>query len=616
VIDAALGTGGTLFAVAETWNGSTSVSIQHRLVAVNLATHAVSTANIDPTGVGFDTGTNRALEQQRGALTLAGGRVIVPYGGLAGDCGAYHGFVVSLPEDLSGTAATFQVAPSHTGGGIWAAGGPVVDGSGSVYVATGNAIGGGGTYCATPTTCLYSDGIVKLNNTTMAVQDYFAPTEWANDDAADLDLGSQGPLLIPRPAASPMVFITGKQLNGFLLNTAALSSNASHIGGELFRAKVCDQESFGASAYSAGYLYVPCREGLRGLTVNTSTPSFSRAWVGPGDATGPPIVAGGLVWTHGSNRLLGLDPTTGVPVVTLNGVNTAYNFSTPSTSGGMLFYVGGDVVNAFRSIAPGAGLMAGATGFDHSVRVFANSSPFVFKGGQLLGAPALAGIPLTNLPAEPLYFGTGLDHNIWVRSDARDWQPLTGGAYCIDNPAATVVGPPGSTTLYVACQGGDHGLWYTSGTVTAGSLPTLGGWTSLGGVLSAGPAVARIGGAITFMVTGSDRHIWSRTLSSGYQPFEARCIGHPALATGANGTAYFACDGMDGALWYATNPGGGWGGATSAGGRLIDGPGIAALTSPAFFVEGTDNSIWEWSSSGGWNPEGGQAIYGTAATVL
>jgi outer membrane protein assembly factor BamB len=146
VIDPTRGTAGTLFALAETWDGATDGSIEHQLVAVDLAGHTVSNhVNADPQGVGFNTGSTRALEQERGALALAGGHVIVPYGGLAGDCGNYHGFAVSLPEDLSTITGAFEVnAPTagvnanNRAGGIRAAGGPAVDASGNVYVTTGN----------------------------------------------------------------------------------------------------------------------------------------------------------------------------------------------------------------------------------------------------------------------------------------------------------------------------------------------------------------------------------------------------------------------------------------------------------------------------------------------
>jgi outer membrane protein assembly factor BamB len=355
VIDPARGAAGTLFALAETWDGATTASIEHQLVAVDLATHGVSRHNADPPGVGFDSGSTRALEQERGALALAGGNVVVPYGGLYGDCGAYHGFLVSLPENLSAVAGTFEVnAPTagvnanNIGGGIWATGGPAVDASGNVYVTTGNGSE------PSNSTYEYTDGVVKLNSS-MAVQDFFGPTSWRTDDSNDQDLGSNGPLLIPR-TGNPLVFATGKQNTGFLLDSAALSSTpTTHIGGELFSAAVCDQRSFGANAYSAPFLYVPCREGVRALTVNnlnSSTPTFARTWQGPADAIGPPIVAGNRVWVHGSGLLYGLNATTGAVEVTLQGVSTPYNFGSPSAAGGRLFFASGTTVVAFTGPPP------------------------------------------------------------------------------------------------------------------------------------------------------------------------------------------------------------------------------------------------------------------------
>jgi hypothetical protein len=266
---------------------------------------------------------------------------------------------------------------------------------------------------------------------------------------------------------------------------------------------------------------------------------------------------------------------------------------------------------------PNSGYAVGGTGPDNALKVFTNASGFANKGGQLLAAPAIVGVPRTGQQAEALYLGTGLDNNIWVRSDAQDWQQLApNGTDCLDNPAATVIGAPGSATLYVACQGSDHSLWWASGPVTAGTLPTVGNWAPLGGILSAGPALASVGGVLTFLVTGTDNRVWSRTLSTGYQEFGAICIGHPALATAAGGTSYFACRGTNGALWYATKSGASWGPVVTAGGAMIDGPGIAALSTPYFFVEGVDGSIWRWTSGDGWVPQGGSVVGGVGACVL
>jgi outer membrane protein assembly factor BamB len=121
VIDPALGAAGTLFAATETYSVGVARSIEHRLIQVDLSSHGITTRNIDPVAPGFTDGATRGLEQERGALNLAGGEVVVPYGGLVGDCGIYHGFAVSSLENLTGPANTFEVDPGHTRGGIWGA---------------------------------------------------------------------------------------------------------------------------------------------------------------------------------------------------------------------------------------------------------------------------------------------------------------------------------------------------------------------------------------------------------------------------------------------------------------------------------------------------------------
>jgi hypothetical protein len=351
VIDPSRGASGTLYAVAETWDGSNGATIEHQLLAIDLKTHAVTSTNVDPSG--FTTGSKRALEQQRGAVALAGGRVAVPYGALVGDCGPYRGALVSANEDLTGVSTfTVDAAGSHVGGGIWGTGGAAADAGGNFYVTTGNGNEPQNAYDNT-------DGVIKLNPTMTRV-DYFAPAEWFADNTADYDLGSMSPIMIPR-TGSPLVFATGKQHTGFLLNSA----NLGGIGHELFRAHVCDGEAKGAAAYAAPYLYVPCGEGIRALSVNTSEPSFARAWQGPRDADGPPIVAGGLVWTHGVGRLYGLDPATGEIVYDLNNIQTPYNFQSASAGGGHLLFPTGNTITAWAPCAPPGGYQLDGWGGVH-----------------------------------------------------------------------------------------------------------------------------------------------------------------------------------------------------------------------------------------------------------
>src|SRR5262249_34343347 len=122
----------------------------HELHALSWASGAVLFHRpVDPT-------CDPTIQNQRGALTLSGGYVYIPFGGRAGDCGTYHGWVVGAPAgSATGALLTYMVPTtqdsSDHGGGIWAPPGPAVDASGSLWVATGNAYstttldhGGGG----------------------------------------------------------------------------------------------------------------------------------------------------------------------------------------------------------------------------------------------------------------------------------------------------------------------------------------------------------------------------------------------------------------------------------------------------------------------------------------
>ena len=50
---------------------------------------------------------------------ICGGMVYVPYGGLYGDCGPYHGFVVGVKADGSGGLLSYAVPSGREAGGAW-----------------------------------------------------------------------------------------------------------------------------------------------------------------------------------------------------------------------------------------------------------------------------------------------------------------------------------------------------------------------------------------------------------------------------------------------------------------------------------------------------------------
>ncbi|HZU74107.1 MAG TPA: PQQ-binding-like beta-propeller repeat protein [Acidimicrobiales bacterium] len=308
---------GTIYAVAETVSGG---SVSHRLVAVAANGKLAWSESADPSGMTPTT------QQQRGGLTLANGRVYITYGGLYGDCGHYHGWVVSAPASGPGRLRAYQV-PSGNEAGIWAPPGPSVDSAGNLYVATGNSSSQKG-YDEGNSVLELSPGLSLLSS--------FAPSNWANLNANDSDLGSTSPQLL----AGGLVFQAGKNQQGFLLR----AGNLGGIGHPLFQASMCF--TIGGEAYRAPDLYVACRSGIEDVRVTVSPPSFKVAWTGPGNATGPPVVAGGLVWSVGSGTLYGLNPSTGATVVQ-ESLGSPAPYSTPGVGDGELVVGAGQVVKAF-----------------------------------------------------------------------------------------------------------------------------------------------------------------------------------------------------------------------------------------------------------------------------
>ncbi len=325
VIDAARN---EVFAVADEYTGKT---ISHHLVGLSLTTGQVLLdQRVDPPG------SDPAAQLQRAAITLAGGQVVVGFGGNAGDCSTYHGWVVGVPV-AGGTLHTFEVdsAAPNDQGAVWMGGAaPVVDRSGDVWVATGN---GSNTSGSSPD---YSDAVIELSSALRPLQ-FFAPATWAADNAGDKDLGSSSPALL----SDGLVFQAGKSENAYLLS-------APHLGGvghPLVRlGSFCGSTVDGGDAVDGQTVYVPCANGVMAVRVGASPPKLTVLWRSSSGSSGPPIVAGSLVWTISQGGVLfGLDRITGSPVVQFSIGSLANHFPTPSIGDGLLLAPSANRVHAF-----------------------------------------------------------------------------------------------------------------------------------------------------------------------------------------------------------------------------------------------------------------------------
>jgi hypothetical protein len=312
-----------------------SPSIHYQLFALNASTGGINWQQTVAPG-----GFNPATQNQRGALGLSNNNVVMVFGGRYGDCGTYSGWVMTYPESGSGSLNTWNVnsISSDNGSGIWAPNGESIDGSGNIYVATGNSTSTGLTWNG-------SEAVLKLSPS-LSLIDWWFPGNWRSLSTSDTDMGPA-----PMQLSASALFVTGKAGDGYLLNPGRLSSSSNHQDGELYTAHVCPglyaDAVFGGTAFDGGRIYVPCDNGLVALTFNASNNSFSFAWQSSETNAGPPIVADGLIWDedYGANTIYAYTPNGATVFSAPLGSNT--HFGSPSASGGNIYVPAGKHIATF-----------------------------------------------------------------------------------------------------------------------------------------------------------------------------------------------------------------------------------------------------------------------------
>jgi outer membrane protein assembly factor BamB len=302
-------------------------SHHHMLFGLSMVDGSVvSQLDIDPAG------SNPLVQQQRGALSTGSGFVYVPLGGLYGDCGAYHGYVVAAP--LAGGPLRSYRVPS-AGAGIWTPQGASIASDGSVYVVSGNATSGSGF--------AYSNSVIQLSPDLSRVKSYFAPANWAALDSADADLGSVGATLLP----GGLVVAVGKQGVAYVLKAGSLGG----IGGQLASLALCTHAgAWGGTASMDTTVFVPCSDGLYAVSVSAS--SMRVVWSAAHPVLGSPIVSAGAVWgvEPQSATLYAMDPSDGHALFTTN-LGAAAHFSTPAATDGFVVAPAGQKVVAISVVS-------------------------------------------------------------------------------------------------------------------------------------------------------------------------------------------------------------------------------------------------------------------------
>jgi hypothetical protein len=373
VIDAA---SRTMFVAAMT-SPDSGVTKKHLIFAVSIddgTTRAGWPLDVSATVTAGSTKFDSSVHNQRSALALVNGTLYITYGGHAGDCADYRGWVVSVP--IANPSGAKGFATFARGGGIWGPSGPSSDGT-SVFVATGNTIGV--TAWSFGEALLRFEGGATFSGLT---KDYFVPSNWKAMDDADLDLGGTSPLVLDLPTATqPLKLLVALGKNGVIYlvdrqNMGGFGRGNGTVGEAIFSARVTTNAIINAAASytTARGTYVVfkgigigCPDGGAGdLTAVQLSPGppirASVAWCAFQNGLGSPIAtttdgrSEAIVWglgAEGSSRMYGYDGDTGRVIFAGGGpqeaISSLHRYVTPIVANGRIFVAADSRVYAFTT---------------------------------------------------------------------------------------------------------------------------------------------------------------------------------------------------------------------------------------------------------------------------
>jgi putative pyrroloquinoline-quinone binding quinoprotein len=241
-------------------------------------------------------------EKIAASLNYFNGRVIATTGGYIGDAPPYQGHVAliqasngrllhvwnSLCSNRRGLLVPSSCTASDSA--IWGRAGAVVDpANGQLLVATGNAPWDGRTNWGDATLRLSADATRLLGN--------YTPSNTADLEASDADLGSTSPVLL----GGGYLAQGGKDGKIRLLSVARMRGSAPHKGGEL---QVVPTPS-GTDLFTAPAVWHTPSGTWMLAADNGGTAAYrlrggrlSIAWRNGTGGTSP-VVAGGLLWVYG-----------------------------------------------------------------------------------------------------------------------------------------------------------------------------------------------------------------------------------------------------------------------------------------------------------------------------
>ena len=354
--------------------GTRAIFFQTDVLAGGTTKHLIQSLSIDDgsmrAGWPIDVTTvvpDFASKQQgeRGALLVLGDKVYVPFGGRAGDCTPYRGYVIGLPltNPTASAAVVFQTkAQDASGGGaaagVWSPAGLSSDGT-SIFFATGNTQG---TF-PTDWMMAYSEGVFRLPpSLAFNPQDttsYFAPTDWHSLDTSDTDISGSGVVLVDvAGAAKPhLAVVLGKDQKMYLLDRTNLGGamTTPPFSGSVAASEIINAPIAYTTTKGTWIAFKASCPGGGAPTINavqlTTAPAAGSAWCAKVQGGGSPIVTttgGGdnsVVWfvsTEGEGitpdyKLYGFDADTGAKLVSTTAMTPVRRFVSPIVAKGRIY---------------------------------------------------------------------------------------------------------------------------------------------------------------------------------------------------------------------------------------------------------------------------------------
>jgi hypothetical protein len=266
----------------------------------------------------------------------------------------------------TGQSDCVQISNPQGNSGIWGRAGAVYDAlTDRVYVATGNGlfdptdVGGNGRYWGDSVLALNPDG--SGSDIAGTPVDSYTPSTYAALQAADADLGSTSPAILPAPAGSNIGHLGlqgGKDGCVRLLNLDMLSGSpgAGHVGGELQAVDLpgathCvdganlntfkTQPAIWVNPVDAStWAFVSHNAGIVAYRVGvdeSGNPTLSQQWSTSNAGTSP-VVANGTLYYVSSGIVRALNATSGMTIWNDHSVGTIH-WQSPIVVNGRLYVI-------------------------------------------------------------------------------------------------------------------------------------------------------------------------------------------------------------------------------------------------------------------------------------